>query len=487
MDLTQAEEHYQAGLRLHTEGKDAAAVEALRNAMALGLTKPEVLSTYGNVLVALGEVSSALEYLGHAVALEPRNYRLWSNFGLALLRLGDEQALSALGRAVMLAPNDVEVRHNLGTAALQLGDPETALEELTAALQLAPDHLRARLNLGSALRALNRYEEAVTEAKACIAARADWPEAHWNLALAMLSLGQPEGWQEYEWRTRIPGFSMPHVELPRWIGGPLPGRLLVYAEQGLGDTIQFARYIQYLKQDVVFGCPPKLVRLMRGLSGSTVVELGYREGCSAAVPLLSLPGLLGVTPKSEPYLRAEPETRERFRTRLAALPPGPRIALCWRGGKRYEAPGRDILLSVFAPLCGAGAQLVSVQLGGSQEIRDSGLPITTFEDLDQGPDAFVDTAAILSVVDAVVSVDTAVAHLAGALGIPLWLLLPWSADWRWGRDTIPAWSDYARMRVLRQKQPGDWDSVIAALAEKWAEKWGHSTFQSALVAIRDRR
>jgi hypothetical protein len=300
-----------------------------------------------------------------------------------------------------------------------------------------------------------------------------------GLATCYLSKGDYErGWPEYEARLRRPG-HLPAHNLRRWRGEPLAGRsLLLLAEQGLGDTIHFIRYARLLKERgarVVLAAPAALGRLLVGHPDwDELFILGSAEElprCDFYLPLLSAPGALGTTvstiPGDVPYLAADAALADQWRRELAAIE-GFKIAIVWQGSRGYSLDRwRSIPLAEFAPLAAVpGVRLVSLQKGfGSEQVGTVGFPVLDLSGrLDDSTGAFMDTAAVLRSVDLVVAADTAIAHLAGALGAGVWLALAFSADWRWrraGDDTH--W--YPTMRLFRQTVLGQWTGVFERMAE----------------------
>ena len=327
--------------------------------------------------------------------------------------------------------------------------------------------------------ALNEYEEAIQ-------IRFEYPEAHLNRALGWLALGNfADGWKEYEWRWKLKDVQKRSLERPRWDGSDLQGRtLLVYAEQGLGDSLQFARYFSILKKKngrILFDCPPALLPLMSrcpGIDrlipqGSPGIEFDFQ------IPLLSLPGLLqttvGTVPADTPYLFAKPPLVAQWRKKLAAVP-GFKIGIAWQGSLKYKGDRhRSIPLKHFGALARIpGVQLVSLQKSepGTRQIKEIGESFSLMElgpDFDEKNGAFEDTAAVMRCLDLVIGIDSSIVHLAGALGVPVWLPLTVAVDWRWLRlrDDSP-W--YPTIRLFRQTTFGDWPEVFERLAATVAKQ-----------------
>jgi hypothetical protein len=286
------------------------------------------------------------------------------------------------------------------------------------------------------------------------------------------------GWPEYEGRLRIPGHVPPH-NLPRWTGQPLAGRsLLLVAEQGIGDTLQFVRYARLLKERgarVVLAVPAALGRLLAcDPDLGELFILGYAKElprCDFCLPLLSAPAALGTSaatiPSDVPYLTADPELTDRWRRELAAVE-GFKIGIVWQGARNYHLDClRSIPLADFAPLASLpGVRLISLQKGfGSEQVATVDFPVLDLSGrLDEVAGAFMDTAAVIRSLDLVVTPDTAIAHLAGALGVPVWVALQFSPDWRWLRDRDDSpW--YPTMRLFRQTTLGEWPDVFERIAQ----------------------
>ncbi len=460
------------------------AAEAYRAALAIDPGFLAALASLGNVLKAQGEFAEAIACHRRAAECEPGSGELKSNLGLALKDAGDiEAALVELRAAAALSPRHAEIQFNLGNVLLAAGHFEEAESAFARAVDLDPRHARAWCNRGVALREQGRGIQAAATLRKALDLAPDWPDAHWNLGLALLMDGKfAEGWREYEWRRRIPGFAIEKPRGPEWDGTVLAGRsLLLRAEQGLGDAIQFARYAAFARRNgakIVLECPPALVRLF-GASGlcDAVVARGEKVAFDAEAPLMSAPHFLdpALTAAGSlvPYLAAEPERAALWRTQLSNAP-GPKIGIAWQGNPAYRADRRrSIPLSRFWPLARIpGVRLVSLQKGfGAEQMGDvpADLKIEA-PDLAEVGGAFVDTAAVIANLDLVICSDSAVAHLAGAMGKEVWLALCAAPDWRWGRtgERTP-W--YPAMRLFRQRAAGDWADVFARITDALRERF----------------
>lgn len=356
---------------------------------------------------------------------------------------------------------------------------DEALEAYRRALELKPDFPVALNNQANTFRSLGRIEEAIESFDAAIALQPDYTSAHYNRALARLIGGDfPGGWQDYEWRWRYLGLAEPTFPQPRWDGSPLEGRrILLHAEQGLGDTLQFIRYASVAKErggQVVFIGQAALLPLLR--LGDDIDEFVPQGDPLPAfdvhASLMSLPLILGTTvdtiPSRVPYVFADPVLMERWRRQLSSVGPF-RIGITWQGNPDNRGDRqRSFPLQALQSLSELpGVKLISLQKGrGAEQLQEN--PLTNVLDFGSGLDEqsgpFMDTAAILQNLDLVVTADTALAHLAGSLGVPTWVVLPFAPDWRWLlKREDSSW--YPTMRLFRQPSPGDWDSVFKKVVD----------------------
>ncbi|MFD2232942.1 tetratricopeptide repeat protein [Phaeospirillum tilakii] len=399
------------------------------------------------------------------------------NLGAALQENGElDAAIACYQTALAHAPAYPDALSNLGVARQEQGRLDEAAAQFEAALRIQPDHPLALNNLGKLRQEQGRRDEARALYREAARLAPDHPDSHFNLALLDLQAGAWEtGWAGYEWRWRRPGAQRHDFGLPEWDGTPLAGRtLLLWCEQGLGDSIQFVRFAARIVSGggrVVLLCPPELEALLQGVTGidRVVSRISTLPPCDCQAPLLSLPRLLGTRlatlPAPVPYLAVPPAATARWRDRLAALP-GRKVGLVWRGRPQHTNDrNRSLDPARLAPLLDRpGISFVSLQKGARPD--DAAALAGRAPLLDLGPELadFTDTAAVLAGLDLVISVDTSVIHLAGALGRPGWLLLPFDPDWRWllERQDSP-W--YPTLRLFRQPAPGAWDPVIADLAD----------------------
>ena len=478
------EAHNNLGLALAKQDKLDEAVASYQQALRLKPNYPEAHSNLGNALQEQGRLDEAVASCQQALRLKPDYAEAHHNLGIVLAKQDKlDEAVASFQQTLRLKPDYPDAHYNLGIVLEKQDKLDEAMASYQQALRLKPDYPEAHNNLGIVLGKQGRLDEAVACYQQAVRLKPDYPEAHWNRSLAWLLMGRFEqGWPGYEWRWKCKEFgSLPPFQPPLWDGSSLDGRtILVHAEQGLGDTLQFIRYVPSLHQRggrVILMCQPPLVRL---LTRSPGIERLLAHGdpvpeFDVHTPLLSLPRLLGTTlesvPADVPYLEAEPQLVEAWRHRLGSYP-GFKVGIVWQGNPKFRLDRlRSIPLAQFAPLARVpGVHLFSLQKGpGAEQLAavTDRFPVT---DLGSGLDDFVDTAAVLKNLDLVISVDTAIAHLAGALGIPVWVALPFAPDWRWlmGREDSP-W--YPTMRLFRQDKAGDWASVFAEIrvaAEKMA-------------------
>lgn len=480
---------YGLGLLCLQQGRLDDAMRLTQRALARRPGWAEAHGNLGSALMALGRTREAAESFARAVAHNPRLAKAHQDLAAALRaeRRYDE-AVRHGEQALALSPDLAEAHATIGAALLPLGRFDAALDHATRAVELNPGNLGLYSLLGVVLRSLNRPREAIAAYDRALAIKPDHAEAHWNQSVARLTDGDFEaGWKQFEWRWRNPalGEARRHFTQPRWLGDcSLAGRtVLLHAEQGFGDTIQFARYVPLVAQQAartVIEVPRPLVRLMSGLAPTVTVVAEGQElpHFDLHCPFMSLPLAFGTRldtiPADVPYLAARKDQVEAWRRRLAQLR-GLRIGLVWAGAPRQAQPAsnatdrrRSIALARYARLAAIpGLSFVSLQKGdaAAQTLAPpAGLQIHDWTD---GLDDFSDTAALIAALDLVISVDTAVVHLAGALGKPVWMLNRFDTCWRWllGRNDSP-W--YPTLRQFRQPAPGDWDLVLEAVARALA-------------------
>jgi tetratricopeptide (TPR) repeat protein/glycosyltransferase involved in cell wall biosynthesis len=432
-------------------------------------------------LLLLRRYEESAAALRELIRREPEEHRAYGNLAVALKNLGlHEQAVAVGRRALTLAPADAGLLNNLGLAlSMRIGGDAAATDALSHALVLEPNRTDTRMNRARVLRSLHRLDEAEAACRDLIAERPDAAGAHTLLATCLLMRGDlAPGFRAYEWRTRLADGQVEPCGLPTplWTGDDLNGRrILLHDEQGLGDGIQFARYAPLLAQRgarVIVECNDALARLF-----ATLPDVAKVVGRSSPTPahdvhaaLMSLPHLLDTTlatvPSQTPYLAAEPSLVERWRNRLGPERTGLRVGLVWAGNvdlpdDSKRSPGLEPLLPLFDL---SGVAFISLQKGGGRadlERLGDRLPVG-FRDVGDELDDLADTAAVVTQLDLVIAVDSAVAHLAGALGRTVWTMVRAESEWRWMLErTDSPW--YPTMRLFRQKRAGDWSDVATAL------------------------
>lgn len=473
------------GKDLLKKKQPAEALAAFDRALLLKPRDAAALNQRANALLSLGRAAEALETHDAALETKPGFADAWYNRGIVLQRLGRRQeALESYERAIAIVPDDFQAHNNRGILLGELGRLAAALDGLDRALALKPGYAEAWYNRGIVLAEQSAFADAIRSYEQAIALAPDYAQAHWNLGLCRLLMGDFErGWREFEWRWKNTelGFRLRDLQQPLWLGEPsLQGRtILLQCEQGLGDTLQFCRYaglVNALGARVLMEVQAPLRTLLAGLDGvAEVVTHGDAlPDFDFHCPLLSLPLALKTTLRTVPafpaYLSCDPAKAATWKKRIAV---DLRIAvgLVWSGGFRAEQPEtwainerRNMHPKHLAKLDVPGVRFYSLQKGESaikqlSELQVSGWRGPEVIDFTSDLHDFSDTAALLANLDLIISVDTAVAHLAGAMGKPVWLLNRHDTCWRWlvGRDDTP-W--YPSMRIFRQAAPGNWESVI---------------------------
>ena len=478
-----AEIHYNLGRVYEAEGQLANATHSYRRAVALRPDYVEAQFNLGNVLQAAGQREEAIACYQRVLALKPDHAEAHNNLGAQFELAGQpEQAMASYGQALALRPVFPEAHNNLGNALLADGRTNEAIASYANAIAQRPDYAEAHNNLGNALQAAGRLDEALQSHDRALALKPDFPDARWNKAFALLLQGDfAAGWRLFESRWELPGnqSAAARFDRPLWLGDtPLAGKtLLVHHEQGLGDTLQMLRYVPLLAAQgarVVVQVPATLAALAATVTGvASVVTIGEPlPAHDLHCPCMSLPlacrTTLATIPAVVPYLAVPDAVGALWRTRLddtrSDERAGPRIGLAWSGSTAHRNDRqRSLALRQLLPLLDMRAEFHSLQkeyrpgereqLGAHGRVRDWSASL----------DTLADTAGLIAQLDLVIAVDTAVAHLAGALGKPVWLLLPAAPDYRWLLDRSDSpW--YPTMRLFRQHSAGDWESVLAAVA-----------------------
>jgi tetratricopeptide (TPR) repeat protein len=504
---------------LRHQGKLSEALECCQRAVELQPEFAQGRNHLGLALSANERFEEALVQCGEAVRLQPALAEAHHGLGYVLLQLRRiDEATAAIDTALRLNPHLAEAHANLGACLLRRGRTDEALAQLDDALRRKPDHTDAYIHKAHALWQLGRFDDALAagaeivrrkpnaaeghnvmgvvhmkagrpaEALAAFARAVeitpDFAQAHFNRGLAYLLMGDYEhGWPEYDWRWRCRDFvSKPVPQEQMWDGSPLAGRtILLHAEQGVGDALQFLRFVPLVKQQgatvIVAGSPALMPLLSRVPGIDHVVEPGA-PGVKFDVeaPLLSLPGRLGITldtlPAHVPYLPGDADLEAYWRKELNRNT-GYRVGIAWQGNPDHpEDRLRSVPLTAFAPLAQDRVRLISLQMGPGREQIDALAGQFAVEELPTRPEdvaPILRSAAVIDSLDLVITVDTAVAHLAGALGVPVWIALAFAPDWRWmlGREDSP-W--YPTARLFRQKWFGDWAEVFAHMGRELARR-----------------
>jgi tetratricopeptide (TPR) repeat protein len=468
------------GVIAHQSGKLGEAIEHVQRAAKLAPQVALFHANLGEMYRLAGRLKLAVEEARRALEIEPKLAMALSNLGVALYELKDyEEAARAQRKAIAANPNFAEAHSNLGNAVHALKRFDQAIAAYRRAIALKPDYADAWANLGTTLHHSGSFDEGIAALRRAIALAPHHANAHSGLGILLLMRGElGEGWDEYEWRLRSTERKGPRFPEIPWQGEALAGKhIYVQAEQGFGDTLQFARYLPLLAARagrVTMRVHQQLVSLLQeSLPGITV--LGDRRDpapyqCDAV--LLSLPRLfktrLETIPAQVPYLRAPADPVARWTKRLAGMS-GLKVGLVWAGNPEHvNDHRRSVDLKLLTPLFAVrGASFASLQVGPrSADLKKLKSSKIKIEDLSPAFNDFVESAAAVSALDLVITVDTSMAHLAGALGKPVWVLLPWVTDWRWmlQREDNP-W--YPTMRLFRQKRgEDDWTGVLARMAKE---------------------
>jgi tetratricopeptide (TPR) repeat protein len=464
----------QIGLAHHQAGRLADAEGVYRRVLEVDPENREALHLLGLIAHQTGNNELAVQLIGRAILRGPADPHFLNNRAAALQQLGRYgEALADYDGAVALKTDYVEALGNRGIVLQRLTRHQEALASYDRALAINSGYADAWSNRGDILQQLGRYDEALASYAKALAINPDHANAHFNEGQCRLLLGDfARGWKEYEWRWKTDAFAAERSEFtePLWLGNENIADKTIYlhAEQGYGDTIQFVRYAQAVAAKgarVILGVQPSLKSLLSGIAGAhQVLSHGDRlPACDFHCPLLSLPlafdTRLETVPATIPYFNAIAASIQKWETRLGSEP-SPRVGIVWSGRPSHlQDRLRSIALARLTGLTPPGVQLVSLQ----NEVRpeDANVLSANPQIVHFGAELadFSDTAALVSHMDLVISVDTSVAHLAGAMGCPVWILLPFAPDFRWmlGREDSP-W--YPTARLFRQPAIGDWDSVL---------------------------
>jgi tetratricopeptide (TPR) repeat protein len=468
------------GLALGKQGKPGEAMAAFREAIRVQPGYAEAYHNLGNAQRQMGHFAKAVESYEQAIQLQLNIPEVHDNLGIALSHLGRfDEAVASLRTALKINPEFAEAYNTLGNTLQKQGRFEEGAEAVEQALRLKPQFAEAHNTLGVIRSQQRRLTEALDSYQKALQLKPDHAEAHLNRGMVWLQQGALEaGWAEFEWRFGCRNYPPRPFRQPRWDGSALSGRsILLHAEMGLGDTIHFVRYAPLVKERggrVVVEAQAVLLPLLartRGIDQLVARDAPLPE-FDVHAPLLSVPYLLGTTlatiPADIPYVFPDPELVEQWRRELSAVA-GFKVGVAWCGSATY--PGdtqRSIPVRHFAPLaCVAGVHLCSLQKGpGSEELQalEGRFPVTDLASrLDEKTGAFMDTAAAMKSLDLIVTADTSIGHLAGALGVPVWLALGLTPHWPWflHRESTP-W--YPMHRLFRRDAAESWDDVFERMA-----------------------
>jgi tetratricopeptide (TPR) repeat protein len=457
------------------------AILACRQAIAIC---PDYAPAYVNLGVALNaqrRFEEAIAANQRAIEIEPNLVKAHANLAVALRAIGRfDEAIDACQRALQIEPSCAESHTNLGLALGAQGSFDEALVSHRRAIEIAPNSGKAYSNLAVALRSTGRLDEALAASRRAVELEPSSPEIRFNHAHALLMNGHYEtGFDELRWGRICKPDSYPSFEEPEWHGERFQGRtLLLFAEAGLGDTLQFVRYLPMVVErggSIILQIQSELAPLLKDLRGVTIISKGEPlPPFDMQLPLMRLPHIFGTTlasiPAPIPYLHADPDRVTEWRNVFREVP-ALKVGMVWAGNPRHQGDRqRSIAADAVLPrFVMPGVQLYSLQ----KEPRAADIPVLEALErniIDLGPRLhdFADTAAAVTALDLVISVDTSVAHLAGALGGPVWVLLPYALDWRWlrDRDDTP-W--YPNMRLFRQERPRTWESALTRASEALAQ------------------
>ncbi len=472
----------QHGWQLHQAGEHHEAEMIYRQALLAPSQQANAWCYLGILFYDTGKFGDSLSAYEKAIALQPSFPVALSNRANTLSAMGKfEEAVASCDAALALKPDYATAWTNLGAVRTKMGEFDAAAECFRQSLEVSPDNNEpAHRNLGATLVRQGRFQEGSEQTARALQINPRNADAHRNRAIINLLRGEfEEGWEEYEWRWHCADLSLPTFDVPFYAGEPLEGKtLLLHAEQGLGDTLQFVRYGELAKRrgaQVVVHCQEPLCRILQSyeFSDAVIPRGAALPSIDFHLPMMSAPRVFETRLKSipcqTPYLSADPFLQRRWATWLEKLE-GLRIGLVWQGSRQHHADTqRSFRLTDLACLGRDEITFVPLQVGKEREQLASAPTTMHFADpgeqLDRDCGAFMDTAAIVSQLDLVICCDTAIAHLAGALHVPTWIALSVSPDWRWllDRDDSP-W--YPSVRLFRQTKVQQWGDVMAAMADE---------------------
>lgn len=494
-----AEAYNILGNVLTEQDKLDAAVACYQQALQI---KPDYVEAYynlGNVFTMQEKFHEAVTCYCQVLVQKPDFAEAYCKLGYASLKLERiDEAAKSYQQALAIKPDTVEAYNGLGNVLREGGKPGEALEMYQKALAIKPDFAEVHYNISNAFFDQGRLDEAIESCQKALIIKPDIAEAHWNMALALLNKGNfAQGWRKYEWRFLKRGASPPPFPSPRWDGSSLKGKtLFVFAEQGIGDEIMFASCLQEVINAAdlcIVECDKRLVPLFsRSFPKAKVIgRIGTDDFSSTELPPADIKVAVGSLPiflrpdfasfpQREVYLFADTRKVERWNKQYKSLGEGLKVGISWRGGKGYVRTIRSTTLDKWKGLLSIpGVHFINLQYGDVtaelQEVKEKlELTIHHWEEADplKDLDGF---AAKISALDMVISVDNSTVHLAGALGVPVWTLLPFACDWRWMQEFEDTpW--YPTMCLFRQKKYGDWDEVIGRVVSAFKNAMGQKVF-----------
>jgi protein O-GlcNAc transferase len=480
-DLAKA--HNNMGKAYKEQEKTDDAISCFQKALQIDPKLAESHFNLGEVFQLLNDLEAAVRHYNHAIQLKPDLVEAYNNLGNALREQKEfGRAIDCYNHVLHFRPDLAEAYYNIGSALRSTEQFDAATKNLLRALELKPGYAEAYNNLGLTFKGQGDIKKAIEYLRKAVQYKPDLAEAHWNLSLTLLLNGDfDEGWKEFEWRFQLNKWKSIYPyrnKMPRWNGSyAMDKAIFIHDEQGLGDTFQFLRYLPMVKArcgKIIFETRKSIIGLLKGYPGiDEVVERSDNGKPPVAfdlyIPLLSLPGLLGTTPTTipakVPYLHADPAKVKYWESRISR--PGFKVGLVWAGRPLHpNDQNRSCPLENFHPLSEIqGMQLYGLQKGEAAAQADRFLKGNGLDNLGEAFKDFSDTAGAIANLDLVISVDTAVAHLAGAMGKPVWVLLPLIPDWRWMMDRqYSPW--YPTMRLFRQEKRRGWGPVLRRVEEE---------------------
>ncbi len=470
------------GVVFRAIGQTTEAIAALRKAIELAPNSGIAHDNLGIALREDGEIDAAIVAHEQAIQLHPTAVA-YSNISIALRVKGRlEDSIAACQAALKLNPQDADAWSNFGVALAEQGKVDEAIAAYRKAIELRPNFAGAWTNLGVSLGDAGQFHESLQACHKAANIDPSDPTVHFNLGVILLTVGDfKRGWEEYEWRWKCQGLYLPRpFTQPKWDGRPLDGQtIFLHADQGFGDTIQFIRYAPLVAQRggrVILGCDPPLRRLMQNVARieSVVMDDKVPPVFHVHLPVASLPAIFATTldtiPAEAPYIQPDSRSIEVWRKRLGPPEGRLRVGIAWAGRPSHKNDkSRSLKLVQLAPLAADAVTFYSLQKGDAAAQAMNPPPGMRLIDFTNEFLDFADTAALIAHLDLVISVDTSVAHLGGAMGKPVWTLIPFNPDWRWmlEREDSP-W--YPTMRLFRQRKAGDWCDAIERIAAALRER-----------------